>query len=75
MKAVGSLSGIALLVTGLLVGCAEEPTPVPIRPVRSIVVGAGEAIDGRWWPGRARATLDAMWPVSGSIVTYRSSLP
>ncbi len=55
------------LIAGL--ACAPEPLPEPIRPVRSVVVGDASALEGRWWPGRAKATLevDLGFEVSGQL--------
>ncbi len=52
-----------------LVACAEEPPPEPIRPVVSTVIQGPEALGGRWWPGRAKATLevDLGFEVSGQL--------
>ncbi len=50
--------------------CAEEPLPEPTRPVLSVVAGGPTGIDGRWWPGRAKATLevDLGFEVSGQLI-------
>ncbi|MDJ0851805.1 MAG: efflux RND transporter periplasmic adaptor subunit [Myxococcota bacterium] len=59
---------LAMLLGAL--ACAEERPPEPIRPVLSVVVGGPKGIDGRWWPGRAKATLevDLGFEVSGQLI-------
>jgi RND family efflux transporter MFP subunit len=36
-------------------GCTEPATEPPVRPVRAMRVGDVAAIEGRWFPGRAKA--------------------
>ncbi len=59
-----------LLLVAQALACAEEPPPEPIRPVLSVVAGGPKGIDGRWWPGRAKATLevDLGFEVSGQLI-------
>jgi len=68
-RAARVLAALALLAV-VLTGCAEEPQPDPIRPVRSIKVGDIKAIGGRWWPGRAKATqeIDLGFEVTGQLI-------
>jgi RND family efflux transporter MFP subunit len=59
-----------LLVAGALTfACAEEPPPEPVRPVVSMKVEGAGAFQGRWWPGRAKATqeVDLGFEVAGQL--------
>ena len=69
MSATHARACVFALLAGVL-ACAEEPPPDPIRPVLSMVVEGPTAVDGRWWPGRAKATLevDLGFEVSGQLV-------
>ncbi len=61
-------AALAALTAGAL-GCAEEPAPEPIRPVISQVVEGPQSLGARWWPGRAKATLevDLGFEVAGQL--------
>ncbi len=55
----------------LLAGCGEEAVEREIvRPVRSMVVEAGDAFQERWFPGRAQATqeINLAFEVPGQLV-------
>lgn len=56
-------------LAALSLACADEPPPEPVRPVISVVVGGPSGFDGRWWPGRAKATqeVDLGFEVSGQL--------
>lgn len=58
-----------LVVGALALACAEEPLPEPVRPVVSIKVEGAGAFQGRWWPGRAKATqeVDLGFEVAGQL--------
>ena len=58
-----------MIAAFLAVACAEEPPPEPIRPVRTMVVADAEGFQKRWWPGRAKATLevDLGFEVTGQL--------
>jgi RND family efflux transporter MFP subunit len=60
-----------LIATTVVGGCGQTPAPAPIRPVKVVRVGdAGELGGKRWFPGRARATLEVnlSFRVSGPLV-------
>ena len=58
-----------LVVATIALACSQEPLPEPIRPVVSMKVEAPNAMQGRWWPGRAKATqeLDLGFEVAGQL--------
>jgi len=60
---------IAITLVALGSACAEEPPPEPVRPVISMLLGGPQGIEGRWWPGRAKAALevDLGFEVSGQL--------
>ncbi|MCH7726961.1 MAG: biotin/lipoyl-binding protein [Planctomycetes bacterium] len=72
MKQLPKLVAFGLLGT-ILSGCSKEPAKQPIRPVRSIKVGDVQAISGRGWPGKAKATdeLNMSFRVSGPLVEFK----
>ncbi len=53
-----------------LAGCSEPAAEPAVRPVRAIKVGDVEAIQGRWYPGRAEAAgiVELSFRVSGPLV-------
>jgi RND family efflux transporter MFP subunit len=55
---------------GVATGCQEPPAPKAVRPLLSMKVGDEAGLEGRWWPGRAKATLevDIGFEVSGQLV-------
>ncbi len=59
-----------MLPAFLALACGEPPEPEVIRPVRAIKVGDVSKIQGRWFPGRAKATQEAnlAFEVQGSVV-------
>lgn len=65
---------VALFLAGYLCGCSRKPTaPVEvIRPVRTLVVDAGEGTTIRTFPGRAEATkqVELAFQVSGVLVSF-----
>jgi RND family efflux transporter MFP subunit len=70
MKGIRARVWLPLLPLACLApGCAEEPPPEPIRPVISEIVAGAQSIGGRWWPGRAKATLevDLGFEVAGQL--------
>jgi RND family efflux transporter MFP subunit len=70
MKPIAKGLTCALLAAGVGLSCGEEPRPEPIRPVRSMAVGDEASFTARWWPGRAKATLevDLGFEVSGQLI-------
>ncbi len=68
-RALTRAGSIGILLVGLMLACSEEPPPEPVRPVISEVVGGPRGLDGRWWPGRAKATqeVDLGFEVSGQL--------
>jgi RND family efflux transporter MFP subunit len=60
---------VLLGASGSLLACAEEPPPKPVRPVVSMKVEGAGAFQGRWWPGRAKATqeVDLGFEVAGQL--------
>lgn len=71
MKGIRVRAWLPLLPLACLApGCAEEPPPEPIRPVISQVVEGPRGIGARWWPGRAKATLevDLGFEVAGQLI-------
>jgi RND family efflux transporter MFP subunit len=62
---------VGLMLPALLaMACGEPPEPEVIRPVRAIKVGDVSKIQGRWFPGRAKATQEAnlAFEVQGTVV-------
>ena len=63
---------VCLLVAGLPLGC-RKPTPETetVRPVRAIKVGDLKAIQGREFPGRAKAKneVDLSFQVAGPLIS------
>jgi len=61
---------MGILPAVFLVACEEPPKPEPIRPVRAIKVADAEAVNERWFPGRAAATQEAnlAFDVSGTMI-------
>jgi RND family efflux transporter MFP subunit len=45
-----------LLVVAAIIGCKEPSAEVKVRPVRAVKIGDAASVEGRWFPGRARAT-------------------
>ena len=62
---------LCTLMTLTVPGCTEQVAEQAIRPVRAIKVGDMEAIQGRWYPGRAEAAgeVELSFRVSGPLVT------
>jgi hypothetical protein len=45
------LMASVLIVTGLVAGCREAPSPAPVRPVKAVRVGDLSDLGGkRWFP-------------------------
>jgi len=63
------LTSCLLVVSATMIGCEEPGTETPIRPVRAIQVAAVTEINGRSFPGRARATqeVNLSFRVSGPL--------
>lgn len=64
-------AGIALLVVSVT-GCkSKAPEKEPVRPVRAIKVGDPQEIQGRWYPGIAKAkdAVDLSFRVAGPLIT------
>ncbi len=62
---------VGLIVPALLgMACEDPPEPEVIRPVRAIKLGDVSKIQGRWFPGRAKATQEAnlAFEVQGTVV-------
>jgi RND family efflux transporter MFP subunit len=62
---------VGLILPAFLgMACEEPPEPEAIRPVRAIKLGDASAFEGRWFPGRAKATQEAnlAFEVSGTVV-------
>lgn len=59
------------LTTLVAPGCTEPAAEQAVRPVRAIKVGDMEALQGRWYPGRAEAAgeVELSFRVSGPLVT------
>ena len=64
---------VALAMLALAVGCArqEAPRPEVVRPVRTLVVAAGDATRVRAFPGRVQGarSVDLAFQVPGLLVT------
>ena len=61
-----------LLMLFILPGCQEEiPKKELVRPVWAMKVGDAASMVGRWFPGRAKATLevDLSFRVTGPLIT------
>ncbi|MEM7022136.1 MAG: efflux RND transporter periplasmic adaptor subunit [Pseudomonadota bacterium] len=56
----------------LLAGCEQQVAEQPeiVRPVRAIQIGAADAVNSRWFPGRAQATQEAdlAFEVAGRVI-------
>jgi len=62
---------VGLIVPALLgMACEDPPEPEVIRPVRAIKIGDASSFEGRWIPGRAKATQEAnlAFEVSGTVI-------
>ncbi len=62
---------VGLLVAPIWVGCGRSyDAPEPIRPVRAIKVGDLKALEGREFPGQAKAKteVDLSFRVSGTLI-------
>lgn len=72
MTARPSVACACVLVVLILAGCRKPAAePEPIQPVRTIKVGDLKAIQGREFPGRAKAKdeVDLSFRVSGPLVS------
>lgn len=68
MRYLACAWGMGVLIAA---GCSQPaPAPEPVRPVRALKVGDLKAIEGRQFPGRAKARdeVDLSFRVSGTLV-------
>ena len=69
-KTMGLLACLLMLL--ILPGCQEEvPKKELVRPVWAMKVGDAASMEGRWFPGRAKATreVDLSFRVTGPLIT------